>query len=104
MGATGSSAKLEAGGLSASQPQVKTAKLFKNGRSQAVRLPKEFRFEGTEVAVRRDPATGEVVLTPTADLRKNMSWDELFAVWDSLGAPDLDFERHVSTPVEREFF
>jgi len=33
---------------------VATAKLFSNGRSQAVRLPKEFRFEGTEVSVRRE--------------------------------------------------
>lgn len=42
-----------------------TAKLFMNGRSQAVRLPKAFRFEGmTEVFIERD---GErVVLTPTA--------------------------------------
>lgn len=31
-----------------------TAKLFSNGRSQAVRLPKEFRFEGKEVSVRRE--------------------------------------------------
>jgi antitoxin VapB len=30
-----------------------TAKIFKHGRSQAVRLPKEFRLEGTEVRVRR---------------------------------------------------
>lgn len=30
-----------------------TAKLFKNGRSQAVRLPREFRFEGDTVRVRR---------------------------------------------------
>jgi antitoxin VapB len=30
-----------------------TAKLFKHGRSQAVRLPKEFRFEGKEVRIRR---------------------------------------------------
>jgi antitoxin VapB len=30
-----------------------TAKLFRNGRSQAVRLPREFRFEGNEVRVRR---------------------------------------------------
>ena len=30
-----------------------TAKLFKTGRSQAVRLPKEFRFEGKEVRIRR---------------------------------------------------
>lgn len=44
-----------------------TAKLFKNGRSQAVRLPKEFRFEGKEVEIRRDPATGEVVLSATEE-------------------------------------
>jgi antitoxin VapB len=31
-----------------------TAKLFKNGRSQAIRLPKEFRFKGTEVKIRKD--------------------------------------------------
>lgn len=39
-----------------------TAKLFRNGRSQAVRLPAEFRFEGTEVNIRRDPVTGDVIL------------------------------------------
>ncbi len=43
-----------------------TAKLFKNGRSQAVRLPSEFRFEGDEVNIRRDPATGEVILSHKA--------------------------------------
>lgn len=98
MTATNSSAKPQAA------PTVKMAKLFKNGRSQAVRLPKEFRFEGTEVEVRRDAATGAVVLTPSAKARKKMPWTELFAVWDSLGTPDLDFERQVSSPVERDFF
>lgn len=43
---------------------MKSARLFKNGRSQAVRLPAEFRFEGEEVAIRRDPATGDVILSP----------------------------------------
>lgn len=32
---------------------MQTARLFASGRSQAVRLPKEFRFEGTEVAIKR---------------------------------------------------
>jgi antitoxin VapB len=32
---------------------AKTAKLFRNGRSQAVRLPREFRFEGNEVLIRQ---------------------------------------------------
>ena len=36
-----------------------TAKLFRNGRSQAVRLPKEFRFEGEEISIRRE---GEAVI------------------------------------------
>ena len=41
---------------------MKTAKLFKNGQSQAVRLPKEFRFEGTEVHIKR--VGNAVVLLP----------------------------------------
>lgn len=45
--------------------QEKRAKLFVNGRSQAVRLPKEFRFEGSEVRIRRG-ANGAVVLEPVA--------------------------------------
>jgi antitoxin VapB len=34
-------------------PDVKTAKIFRHGRSQAVRLPKQFRLPGSEVWVRR---------------------------------------------------
>jgi antitoxin VapB len=61
----------------------KTAKLFKNGRSQAVRLPKEFRFEGNEVEIRRDPATGAVVLAHIA-AEPTLSFDEWFALYDAL--------------------
>lgn len=43
---------------------VKTAKLFRNGDSQAVRLPKEFRFEGSEVWIKK--AGDAVVLLPKA--------------------------------------
>ena len=43
---------------------VKTAKLFSHGGSQAVRLPKEFRFEGQEVHIRR--VGDEVVLSAAA--------------------------------------
>lgn len=49
---------------------MKTAKLFKNGESQAVRLPKEFRFEGTEVLIQR--VGDAVVLLPRAN-----SWEAL---------------------------
>lgn len=43
---------------------TKTAKLFRNGRSQAVRLPAEFRFEGEEVDIWRDSISGDVILSP----------------------------------------
>jgi antitoxin VapB len=62
---------------------AKTAKLFMTGRSQAVRLPMEFRFEGSEVFVRRDPKTGDVILS-----RKPSSWDGLFDLYDAGETPD----------------
>jgi len=49
-----------------------TAKIFATGRSQAVRLPLEFRFDVAEVFIRRDPATGDVVLS-----RKPTDWQGL---------------------------
>jgi len=60
---------------------MKSAKLFKNGDSQAVRLPKEFRFKGTEVYLRR--MGNAVVLLP-----KTKSWDTLI---DSLAKFPSDF-------------
>ena len=48
-----------------------TAKLFRNGRSQAVRLPKLFRFEGDEVYIKH---VGEAVVL----LPKKHSWETLF--------------------------
>ena len=95
-----------AGASSTAAP--KAAKLFKNGRSQAVRLPKEFRFEGTEVAIRRDPATGEVLLSAPLELsvepvpsRSMMEW---FNHFDSLEIPDDLFERSVHPATERDIF
>jgi antitoxin VapB len=62
-----------------------TAKLFMHGRSQAVRLPKEFRFEGTEVRVSKvgDRVILEPLKKPSIDLDK--FWAEL----DALGAGDF---------------
>jgi len=62
----------------------RTAKIFTTGRSQAVRLPAEFRFEGTEVFVRRDPKTGDVILS-----RKPESWDGLFELYKDQVADDF---------------
>jgi antitoxin VapB len=49
------------------------AKLFTNGRSQAVRLPAAYRFDTKEVFIRRDPISGDVILS-----RKPASWDDFF--------------------------
>ncbi len=50
------------------------AKLFKNGRSQAVRLPKQFRFEGGEVKIRKEG--NKVILEPLdKDKWANGFWD-----------------------------
>ena len=46
-----------------SLPETRIAKLFRNGASQAVRLPAEFRFDGDEVYATRDERTGDVVLS-----------------------------------------
>jgi antitoxin VapB len=57
-----------------------TAKLFMHGRSQAVRLPKEFRFEGTEVRVSK--VGDKVVLEPMkkAPIDMDKFWAELDAI------------------------
>lgn len=61
---------------------TRTAKIFTTGRSQAVRLPAEFRFEGSEVFVRRDPKSGDVILS-----RKPDSWDGLIELYSKDQVP-----------------
>ena len=58
------------------------AKLFKNGRSQAVRLPAEFRFDEKEVYIRRDPVSGDVVLS-----RRPGDWEAYFQLLKRLAVP-----------------
>lgn len=60
---------------------AQTAKLFRNGKSQAVRLPLSCRFEGTEVCIRRDERTGDVILS-----RKPESLKQFFEFARSLKA------------------
>jgi antitoxin VapB len=61
---------------------TRTAKLFMNGRSQAVRLPADFRFSSAEVHIRKDPETGEIILSSVPN-----SWDEIFALADAAEIP-----------------
>ena len=67
---------------------MQTAKLFMNGRSQAVRLPKGFRFEGEEVFVKKVGNT--VVLLPSRG-----SWE---ALYESLTAFSEDFMEERGQP------
>ena len=54
---------------------MQTAKIFTTGRSQAVRLPLEYRFDVKEVYIRRDAVTSDVILSRRPD-----SWEGLFAL------------------------
>ncbi len=58
------------------------AKLFTNGRSQAVRLPAAYRFDTKEVFIRQDPETGDVILS-----RKPATWDDFFSVLKDANVP-----------------
>jgi len=83
--------------------ETRTAKLFKNGASQAVRLPAEFRFEGDEVFVTRDDATGDVVLSIRPGAR---AWGEFFELVRTIDVPaDFMAERPLNVlPPERGVF
>lgn len=79
---------------------VLTAKLFMHGGSQAVRLPKAFRFEGKEVAIRREGAC--VVLEPIASgfPRTAEAMDALFARLDAMGPSSLEVPPDPPTDVD----
>lgn len=75
---------------------MKTAKLFQNGQSQAVRLPKEFRFDDTEVFIKK---SGNIVqLIPRTD-----SWQSLFGSLKKF-SPDFMSDRVQPQLDERENF
>jgi antitoxin VapB len=71
------------------EKSMDTAKLFKNGRSQAVRLPKEYRFEGEEVYIKR--VGSAVVLLPKAK-----DWSALLASLEMF-EPGFRLEREQPT-------
>ena len=72
-----------------------TAKVFENGRSQAVRLPKEYRFNTDEVAVNR---IGDVVLL----MPKNSKWDSFMQAIDIFSDDYMQSGRSDSLQQERE--
>jgi antitoxin VapB len=72
------------------KPPTTTAKLFQNGRSQAVRLPKEFRFAGKEVQIRREGDA--VILEPI----RAKAWPRGY--WSRLREMKVDFEVEPMNP------
>jgi antitoxin VapB len=88
-----------------SRSENATAKLFMHGRSQAVRLPKEFRLTGKEVRVRK--VGSAVLLEPIARTR-----EEIEAVWAEIDAlrhggelfSESDVAEQASEPDPRRFF
>ena len=75
---------------------TKMAKVFKNGRSQAVRLPKEYRVEGDEVYIEK--IGHSIVLIQ----KEKSKWDVMRNALDDL--QELDFERNQPQVQERELF
>lgn len=77
------------------------AKLFQNERSQAVRLPAAFRFDAKEVYVRRDPVTGDVILS-----KHSGDWEALFGLIDASKPEAADFlrDRQDDLAQKRELF
>lgn len=77
------------------------AKLFANGRSQAVRLPVAYRFDSDEVFIRQDPETGDVILS-----RKPADWSDFFAALNASEAADelLDVTKRDQGEQDRDPF
>lgn len=65
------------------------ARLFRNGRNQAVRIPREFELPGQEVILRKD---GDRLIVEPVKPPDRQSLAELFASWETLDEefPDVD--------------
>jgi antitoxin VapB len=78
--------------------EIAKAKVFMSGRSQAVRIPAEYRFTSDEVYIRRDAQSGDLILSEAPG-----GWDEIFAALDKAGFPeDFMADRAQGDPQNRE--
>jgi len=72
------------------------AKIFKTGRSQAIRIPKKYRFQSNTVTIRKQGDS--IILTP----QKDITWDEFF---QNHSCPNFTLERdNAQKTQDREFF
>jgi antitoxin VapB len=74
------------------------AEVFMSGKSQAVRIPAEYRIATNEVYIRRDQQSGDLILSEAPG-----GWEEIFAALDKAGFPE-DFlaDRAQGIPPKRD--
>jgi antitoxin VapB len=80
----------------ASSDQKRTVSLFRNGRSQALRIPKEFELPGNEATIRRD---GKRLIVEPAPVKKKKTLKELIDSWDPIGEEFPEIEDYPPDPV-----
>ena len=81
--------------------KIEKARVFMSGRSQAVRIPAEYRFASSEVYLRHDPRSGGVTLSERPPRR---ALGEIFAMLDAAGGADeLLGDRNTESAEEREW-
>ena len=80
--------------------QLEKARVFRNGRSQAVRIPAEYRFKSDEVFIYRDPESGIISLS---ERPFRSSTEEIFAEFDAAGGREFNLDRDLSLPIDRDF-
>ena len=79
-------------------PHSSRARVFMSGRSQHVTIPREFRFRASFVSIRRDPHSGDLILSEVPSL------DEVFAALDAAKLPEdfmSDVDRDRRPPEDR---
>jgi antitoxin VapB len=76
------------------------AKVFQNGRSQAIRLPKQFRISCKEVFISKENES--LIITPKTP--QFTSKDEVVEFFEAIHCPEFELERDESPPQERDFF
>jgi antitoxin VapB len=78
--------------------QVRTASLFRNGRNQALRIPREFEFEGTEVIVRKEGT--RLIIDP---VKTKPTLLELLATFEALDEEFPTIE-DLPLPIDEQIF
>jgi antitoxin VapB len=79
--------------------KVEKARVFKNGRSQAVRIPTQYHFKSDEVYIRCNPNTGELTMSERPLIP---SFDEIYANLDAARSADFVVNRDPAPPTQRE--